>query len=166
MSTEYVSTLEKKRAEVLSQIEDLRREAADITGRLSLKESQLRNLDDLLALEDGRVRKSTEFEIGPVKEKRSASFTDQAAEVLEEVGKPIHYRELVALLAERKVYVPGKDPGANLIAHLTRDSRFARVGRGMYGLEGWPSVRAAASKRPRKKRPSRKRATGRVVEHV
>jgi hypothetical protein len=59
------------------------------------------------------------------------------------------------LLAERDVYVPGKDPAANLIAHLLRDARFGRAaGRGMYGLAGWPIVRAAISSRRVTRKPT------------
>ncbi len=162
VSTSYASALVAKRAEVLSEIEQLRQRAAELSSQLNLKENQLRNLDDLLALEDGRMRDSEQWEATLVREKRSASFTDQAAETLESAGKPIHYRQLVSLLAERQVYVPGKDPGANLIAHLTRDSRFARVGRGMYGLASWPSVRTAG-KKARGKRAARKRTASKAV---
>jgi hypothetical protein len=158
--------LVSKRTEVLSEIDDLRRQAAEISGKLAIKESQLRNLDDLLAFEDGRVREASEFEMTPARERRSASFTDQTADILEQAAKPIHYRELVSLLADRQVHVPGKDPGANLIAHLTRDARFVRVGRGMYGLADWPSVRTAGKRKPRKKRVTRKRKGSRVTHYA
>lgn len=159
MSSSYISALSAKRAEVLSAIERLRQDAAQLSAQLGLKENQLRNLDDLLAVENGRLPDSPQRDSTP-KEKRSASFTDQAAEILDQQGKPVHYRQLVTLLAERNIYIPGKDPGANLIAHITRDARFARVGRGMYGLAGWPSVRSATRK------PKRKSSTGKRVRRA
>jgi hypothetical protein len=159
MSSSYVSALSAKRTEVLSAIERLREDAAQLAAQISLKENQLRNLDDLLAVENGRVPDSSQRDSAP-KERRSTSFTDQAAEMLDQQGKPIHYRQLVSLLAERNIYVPGKDPGANLIAHISRDARFARVGRGMYGLAGWPSVRSTTRK------PKRKSSTGKRVRRA
>ena len=52
-------------------------------------------------------------------------------------GEPMHYRELVAALESRKVYIPGRDRGLNLVAHIHKDPNFVRPKRGMYGLSEW-----------------------------
>jgi hypothetical protein len=151
MGNSYRLALEEKRGEVLSELESLRREAAQLASQIALKENQLRNLNDLLALEDGQRAQATQAPNAVSMDVRSVGITDHAAEVLAAVGKPVHYRQLLTLLAERQVYVPGKDPGANLLAHVSRDARFARVGRGMYGLADWPSVRSATKTRRRRR---------------
>src|SRR5919108_1677009 len=56
-------------------------------------------------------------------------FLDVAFEILKREGQ-LYYEDLVARLAEAGVTVPGRNPGANLIAHMSRDKRFKRVGRG------------------------------------
>ena len=160
MDTTYQQVLAAKRGEILAEIELLRREAGGLAFRLSLKEGQLKNIDDLLALEKGEISPNDARD-APQAERRGVSLSDQAAEVLRIAAKPTHYRQIVGLLAERDVYVPGKDPGANLIAHIARDARFVRTGRGMYALAQWPSVNAAkvvrtkkrAVRKPRKRPP-------------
>jgi hypothetical protein len=156
-ATEYEMALKTKRTEILASIETARQQASEIAALISLKEAQLKNIDDLLLLESGSAP-SQRATPPSAPDRKGSSFVDQAAEVLRELGRPAHYRQLVELLADRKVYVPGKDPGANLISHITRDDRFVRTGRGLYGLAEWPSVSAARPKSKRK-RNTRKRKT-------
>ena len=153
MTTSYRLVLEEKRAEVMSGLEELRKEAARLASQIALKENQLRNLNDLVALEDmPTALEATRLAEALPTDGRPSSITDHAAEVLEALSKPVHYRQLLSLLAERQVYVPGKDAGANLLAHVSRDPRFARVGRGMYGLSNWPSVKSAAKARRKRRK--------------
>jgi len=67
------------------------------------------------------------------------SVSDMAYEVLSKQNdhKPIYYRELAEMIMAEGKLVPGKDPAANLIAHLGRDDRFVRTGSGTYGLKEW-----------------------------
>jgi HB1, ASXL, restriction endonuclease HTH domain len=148
----YVDVLRDKRAEVLAEIERLRAQASELAGRLAAKEGQLRNLDDLLALETGdqEARQDTDAPAQRAQSAKTQRFTDAAVEILTERGKPVHYLELTKLIGERGVYVPGKEPGANLIAHMLRDERFTRApARGTYGLAAWPGMRDGAA-RPRR----------------
>lgn len=145
----YLEVLANKRVEVLSQIDDLRSTIADLSGKLAIKEGQLRNLDDLLGLE-GATQPSvvkngpSARALGP----NSQRFTDAAVVLLTDAGHPVHYQALAKDLADRGVYVPGKDPGANLIAHMLRDPRFVRTqGRGMYGLASWPDLKSPPRRR-------------------
>lgn len=158
----YVAVLKSKRTEVLAEIDTLRLQATEIAGRIAAKEGQLRNLDDLLNLEDGEPQPhigSTE-PMPRVAATKSQRFTDAAVEILAEKGTPIHYLELVRMLSEREVYVPGKDPGANLIAHMLRDERFSRAGgRGMYGLASWPGMRPSTARTAKGRRSRRIRTT-------
>jgi hypothetical protein len=154
----YVDVLRHKRSEVLGDIEGLRTQASELANRLAAKESQLRNLDDLLSLEAGGLdglegQDKSQPRGAPLKSQR---FTDAAVALLTERGVPTHYQELATALNDRGVYVPGKDPGANLIAHMLRDDRFARgPGRGMYGLSEWPGMRKTGGGPVRAKRGGR-----------
>lgn len=161
----YIDVLREKRREVVAEIDGLRAEAAAVATRLTAKEGQLRNLDDLLALE-GKSSETRSPEESPSRSASTTSrrFTDAAVEVLAERGEPIHYQELARILGERQIYVPGKDPAANLIAHMLRDPRFTRTGgRGMYGLATWGGPVARPRQQPKRARVQPPRARGRVV---
>src|SRR5580704_6165821 len=63
---------------------------------------------------------------------------------LTNAARPLHVSELMRLLGERGIPIPGAGTQANLIAHLRRDNRIVRPSRGMYalaasGLENMPS---------------------------
>ena len=51
--------------------------------------------------------------------------------------RPLHYRALVPEIEGLGIYVSGRDPGLNLIAHIHKDDRFTRPKRGYYGLAEW-----------------------------
>lgn len=138
----YVTILQTKRADVANDLERLREEVRRASDAIAVKEAQLRNLDDLLALEGGG---------GPtlvVEERRtSGNFLDTAYAILEDSQEGIHYRDLVEQLERRGVHVPGQDPAANLIAHITRDQRFVRTARGTYGIAGIHAASPATRRR-------------------
>jgi hypothetical protein len=71
---------------------------------------------------------------------------------LETSGRPLHISELMRLLRERKVSVPGSGTQANLITHLRRDDRLIRPSRGMYGLAIWGLQAMPATRRIRRKK--------------
>ena len=65
-----------------------------------------------------------------------------------EPGIPMHYRDLVAALESRKIYVSGQDRGLNLVAHIHKNPNFVRPKRGMYGLKEWyPETQQNVGKR-------------------
>jgi hypothetical protein len=147
----FIEVLQDKRRQVVADIERLRTESVSIAAALGTKESQLRNIDDLLAIEHTGAGSTPTPTKGPVVPARSSRFVDAAYELLERDHEPMHYRALAQVLGDGGVYVPGQDPAANLLAHMSRDPRFGRAGRrGMYGLAEWPEVKAAATdRRPR-----------------
>ncbi len=154
----YIQTLQKKRDDVLAEVRKLRAEMTEINAVIGSKESQLRNLDDLLALEGAPVQSDGVGSTDAVPE--GSKFIEHAHRLLSDAAKPMHYRELADLLARDHVFIPGQDPAANLLAHMSRDGRFGRTrSRGVYGLSDWPAVRAA-SRSSRASRPQR-RASGR-----
>lgn len=72
--------------------------------------------------------------------------------------RPLHISELMRLLRDRSVTIPGAGTQANLITHLRRDARLVRTSRGMYGLSDWGIESMKPSRRVRKRR-KRIRAT-------
>lgn len=152
---QYVDTLKEKRQAVWEELEALRAEQKRAAERVGIKEAQLRNLDELLSMEGaGPVVSSSADGVRP-----GVSFLDRAAEVLSGSRAGMHYRELVERLNADGVNVPGQDPGANLIAHLTRDARFVRVGRGTYGLRNVHKVASASRPAGRRRRKSPRTAS-------
>ena len=61
-------------------------------------------------------------------------FLDTAYDILAAEGQ-LYYEDLLARLNQAGAIVPGRNPGANLIAHMGRDQRFRRVGRGTYAVQ-------------------------------
>lgn len=132
---DYVAMLQAKRSEVAGEIESLRTEQRRLADTIATREAQLRNLDELLAIEgvtDAPVEPRTTRSLPP--RGPSQGFLDEAAGVIREAGEPVYYQDLVLRLRDRGIEVPGRDPAANLIAHMGRDDRFVRTGRGTYGL--------------------------------
>lgn len=63
------------------------------------------------------------------------SLTDAAIGLLEDAGRPMHYKDLAARLQQSGFYIPGRDPAATLLSRITRDGRFKRAKkRGTYTL--------------------------------
>jgi len=85
------------------------------------------------------------------------SITDAAFRLLEELHKPIHYRDIALKLQERNIYIPGKNPAATLLSRINRDKRFKRAAsRGVYGLSTW-RIRSQSKKRAKSRRPKVRR---------
>jgi hypothetical protein len=160
MESTYVDILRLKRREILTEIEGLRQQMADLTNRVGIKENQLKNIDDLLVLEGPTPNSDGETSDDGRAVARSQRFVERAFEVLFSSGQPMHYREIARRLSEQGVYVPGQDPAANLLAQMSRDARFSRAtGRGTYGLSEWPSLKVARRNQPSVTSTPRKRAT-------
>ena len=161
-SAQFVRALKERRQLLVGELEELRRELTDVTSRIGVREGQLRNLDELLTLETGSeatpaatTAPATPGTMSP--SSAGAPFLAAAAETLAAEDKPIHYRELAELLAAKGVYVPGRDPAANLLSHMSRDSRFRRFERGTYGLQHWVGEKPQAAAQPRRRKRSRKK---------
>jgi len=66
------------------------------------------------------------------------TIADLAVEVLEDVGKPLHYAKIMEKVESKYNFpIPGKDPKANMTAHLSNDKRIVRLAKGVYGLADW-----------------------------
>ena len=140
-----------------ARLEDLRdvaiKEKRQVRGLLEAikqKEEQIAYIQKLLEAEG--VTLGSENLDGSM----AMSVSDVAYEILTKQNEhePVYYRDLAdTVLAEGKL-IPGKDPYANLISHLSRDSRFVRTGRGTYALSSW-GLKPAKKSGPRRRRKTK-----------
>jgi HB1, ASXL, restriction endonuclease HTH domain len=83
-------------------------------------------------------------------------------QVLEREGRPLHISELMRILQESNVEIPGSGEQANLISYLRRDTNIVRPSRGVYGLRAWGLEDMAPTKRApkRRRKTSKKKVRG------
>jgi hypothetical protein len=134
----------------------LRDRMAPLEAELRAKEEQLAAIDRLLALQRPELASSpmVEGERRTGEARGASSFLDAAAAHLAKEGAPLHYREIHSRVVAAGREVPGRDGAANLLAHIGRDPRFVRVGRGTYALAEW---RLAGLARRKRRKRGRKR---------
>ncbi len=72
--------------------------------------------------------------------------------ILQRENRPVHVSELMRLLRQRQIQIPGAGSQANLISHIGREPKITRPARGMYALAIWgiEPERPRATKRRRK----------------
>lgn len=170
MPSQFAKVVRERRDQLVRELEGLRSELGQLTTRLAIREGQLKNLDELLALEDERVNEqghqatpmATPTPPSPAAANGNpgAPFLAAVAEVLDVKGSPIHYKDIALILSTKGVYVPGRDPAANLLSHMSRDSRFRRFDRGTYGLQHWNAAAVGSGGRTRARRRRTRRAKG------
>ena len=150
---EYVNALKARLREYLNSIEQDQKKVREMLESIEKKDQQVVHIQKLLEAE-GLNLVDEGIEIAG-----EISLADIAYDVLDSEAnrKPVHYRDLAKMIFKQGKNIPGKDPAANLIAHLGRDNRFERTGRGLYGLKEW-GIKPEKKKRrkSRKRRPSKK----------
>ena len=134
------------------ELQELRARQCELGEAIAHKEGQLRNLRELLDSE-GYAMEDARGEDRPP----NGSIGDAAFALIKEIGQPVYYKELAERLGESGVTIRGRDPGANLISHLARDRRFARVARGTYALSEWGLRPKKKGRAPRKQKATRGR---------
>lgn len=90
-------------------------------------------------------------------------IADAVVALLEEVGEPLHYREIHRRLEERGHHVSGVDPAATLLSRFFKDPRLYRPRRGTYGLAEWLEHEGAQSAGDRSDAADRLAATRRLI---
>jgi hypothetical protein len=119
----------------ISEAERARKAAEEV---ISVAREEERLLSRLLALRGGApvsAANTGHEQLAPALGKGPAITA--VVEELEAAGRPLHVSELMRLLQQRNVTIPGAGKQANLIAHMSRDDRIVRPTRGMYGLTSW-----------------------------
>jgi len=127
----------------------------EIDQRISEREQHLKLLVELLAKEGG-----PDIDADSVRGGHSPSFLDAAYKVLAGESAGLHYKALTQRLADEGIYIPGKDPAANLLSRLCNDERFVRVGRGLYSVARGVGASYPARRKTRKKRPKKEGKRG------
>jgi hypothetical protein len=157
-------------ATLLKALEAARSQATDIEARIGELDTKLRVaqeevglIERLLAL---RGALPVVPGVGPQGEpgalsagQRGHEVVDAVVEILGGVEHPLPISEIMRLLRES---IPGAGTQANLISHLTRDSRVIRPSRGVYALARWgtPQLTYSASKKRARKSRRRRRTRG------
>ena len=133
--------------------EEFSRKIEALQSKRKPQEEALHHIEALLKLE-GFALNSNQNMAGENKTDYmtvTAKITDAAYDLLTEVHKPLHYKDIFNKLQERGLYIPGRNPAATLLSRMSRDNRFKRtIKRGTYALSSW-RVRSVKSKRKRKK---------------
>ena len=150
----------------IAELDEARRE---VEKQLSVSREEERLLKRLLSLRTGE----TPQEASPIVNEPSIPHLGDAAfrgvpavaAVLAELsaaGRPLHVSELMRLLSEKNVTIPGAGTQANLIAHMRRTPQIVRPSRGMYALAS--SGLEDTTARPRKRRRKRVRVVAGAKE--
>ena len=148
MNTEKVKALVEWNETLQADLRSLRTQRDELNDTISKKETQARNLCELLESE-GYVMQ----EPGEGRKASNGSVADEAYKLVSEGGQPIYYKDIADRLIDAGVSIPGRDPQANLLSYIARDQRFRRIGRGMYSLTEW----GLKPKNPKKSSRNRRR---------
>jgi hypothetical protein len=148
--------------EVRLRVSDAERRRTELDRIIANGKEEERLLVRLQALRSGELGMDAEAPsqsdaVAPRAAGAGSLTVDAVVGELTNAARPLHVSELMRLLSERGIPIPGAGTQANLIAHLRRDDRIVRPSRGMYalaasGLENMPS------RTGRKRRRIRKRA--------
>lgn len=149
MSNEvFTKTITMKLEELRKDIADLQAQLQSIFSEIDSKQKQAEYIVELLKSE-GVNTDELELDSWAI-----ASVSDLAYHYLSsrEVRTPVHYRAMAKSIMADGRPIPGKDPAANLLAHISRDERFVRTDPGTYGLAAW-GLKPQTTRRKRKKAP-------------
>jgi hypothetical protein len=145
-----------------ARVARVERERAELDRMIATAQEEERLLDRLLALRRGSevsdpVREDKPAEgiskqRGTLRKPETHPVVIAVLDELEVARRPLHISDLVRLLHQRNVTIPGSGTQANLITYLRRDDRIVRPSRGMYGLKVWGLSNMAATTRRRKRR--------------
>ncbi len=150
-----LKALEAIRARIARQ----EQQRAELDRQMEVVREEERLLERLLDVRRGAMapqHRDTRLEGASVSQNPVANAKLPAIQaVVEELtaaGRPLHISDLMRLLNQRQVRIPGAGTQANLIIHLRRDERLVRPSRGMYGLASWGLENMSATRRRHKKR--------------
>ncbi|MBE0415002.1 MAG: winged helix-turn-helix domain-containing protein [Dehalococcoidia bacterium] len=129
--------LAKRELELELQYKPLVEEHGVIHGkRMALEnlmaQGQAERVNQQISSEWDKLRKGEQL---PYIERKPS---DVAYDVLSRNGNPMHYRAILEEVRKEGTVIGGRDPGATLIAYLSRDERFLKareVGRGYWKLK-------------------------------
>lgn len=116
---------EEQRKELDEQIHVLSREVGYINGLLEIHRGASNAVDPA----------PTQTPVPTRQPLSPAELADAVVELIQEEGKPLHYRKIAEILEDKGLYEPrGKDPANTLLARYYNDSRLYRPQRGYYEI--------------------------------
>lgn len=119
MVSAFGTQLEVHHRALVSEIANVEAHIAERTQYLRQLQLKLESVLELMKIEG----------VAPPQAHRH--FLEVAHDVLLQSGAE-HYVALASTLRAQGVLIPGSKPEANLLAHMSRDGRFKKVGRGTY----------------------------------
>lgn len=131
---DFVKAVQQESDQVASELEKILAELEPLLQERRRLEQRARALETVMSTYQASQGQGPGMAIAPVPEGTGRHFLDLAYEILKKRG-PLYYEDVVVAVQEAGVTVPGRNPGANLIAHMTRDPRFKRTGRGVYAAQ-------------------------------
>ena len=163
LSTEL---LEIALLEAIDRGKQLRSRLLNLQQELGANDEEERILSRLMALRRGepeyaatKTQIDRREEVSPLfsQTSRGHGVIEAVVAILAGAKRPVHISELMRLLGERSVTIPGSGTQANLISYLRRDNQIVRPSRGMYGLAVWGLVEMPRSSKKGRKNRRRKR---------
>ena len=128
---DFVKAVQQESDQVASELQKLLGQLEPLIEERRRLEQRARALESVMSTYHSAGSRTA---VAVATETRDRHFLDVAYDVLKQEGQ-LYYEDLVARLGDLGVTVPGRNRGANLIAHMSRDKRFRRVGRGTYTIE-------------------------------
>ena len=152
MDNEYVSILRKKLDILMEEKDQKTKEIKILMNSIEVIQKSIDSILQLLQIEGVSLNNQV---LGSAS---LASISDSAYEYLRSSTekKPMHYMDLFNGLAAAGKSIPGKNPPANLLTHISRDNRFVRVSPGTYGLSDWGIQASKIQKRKKARKNVRK----------
>ena len=148
MDPEFTEVLSIRLTEIKREISELQNTIGSLFEQIETKQDQAQHIIHLLAAEGYSLNDQDLVTLGQFQ------VADVANELLDKSSDQVvvHYRALTETLQAEGILIPGKDPAANLLSHISRDERFVRVAPGTYGLKKWGLEQHKTKSRTRKRR--------------
>lgn len=148
---QYIENLRSRLNVVREELNALHEQASSIIREMESKQQLVHHLSRLLTVEGYEAYEDDLEELGPL-----TRPVDLAFEYMDQQDghSVVHYRELTSILISRGAIIAGKDPAANLLTQMSKDSRFVRVAPGKYGLTKWRMKKNVSARSRRKKKKS------------
>src|SRR5207302_5975692 len=115
---DFVKAVRRESDQVASELQKLLGELEPLIEERRRLEQRAKALESVMSTyQAGSRSQATATQI------RERHSLDLAYDILQQEGQ-LYYEDLLARLSDLGVTVPGRNPGANLIAHMSRDKRF------------------------------------------
>lgn len=134
---EFQAQAEQELRRLKATLHDLEEELAKLQrkrNRVAEAVAHLQGLQGFLHLKDDGAPTDVDTPVPPSQSRRETD-ADRVVDYLQEIGKPMHYRQIYDGLHKRGLDVGGKDPANTLLSRYFNDPRLERVGRGTYALK-------------------------------